>query len=216
MLPVAEALAADGHTVEVPLLPGHGTSVEDMTKTTWDDWSSHVEAAYQDLASRTERIAVTGLSMGGTLTLWLAARHPEIAAIIPINPAGRPDPESSAGVQAFIDSGAEVMDGIGSDIAAEGVVEVAYELTPLRPLMSLFDAVDELQSDLGAINQPTLLITSRQDHVVPAEVSDHIALRLGGEPERLWLEESYHVATLDHDRERIIEATRAFLAAQSG
>lgn len=178
MRPLAEAMAAAGHTVELPRLPGHGTTVDDMQTTSWDDWSAHVERAYIDLASRTDRVIVTGLSMGGTLTLWLASQHPEIAAIMPINPAGRPDQDTIDGLEAFIASGAETLDGIGSDIAKPGVVEVAYELTPLRPLLSLQRAVIDLAETFETITIPTVLVTSTQDHVVPADVSDYIAERL--------------------------------------
>src|ERR1700709_2358491 len=72
MRPVAEAFAAAGLSVELPRLPGHGTTVDEMMTTTWADWSGEAEAAYQRLAARTDAIVVAGLSMGGTLTLWLA------------------------------------------------------------------------------------------------------------------------------------------------
>jgi carboxylesterase len=51
--------------VELPRLPGHGTTVEDMMTTTWDDWSGAALGAYDELAERCERVAIVGLSMGG-------------------------------------------------------------------------------------------------------------------------------------------------------
>src|SRR5438445_9825017 len=86
MRPLARAFAAAGFAVELPLLPGHGTSVDDMLTTTWDDWSGCAERAYVDLAARCQRVVVAGLSMGGTLTVWLAAHHPEFAGIVVVNP----------------------------------------------------------------------------------------------------------------------------------
>src|SRR5216117_3223058 len=82
MRPLAQAFAAAGFTVELPLLPGHGTTVEDMLETRWEDWSSAAETAYNQLASRCRKVVVAGLSMGGTITTWLAARHPEIPGIV--------------------------------------------------------------------------------------------------------------------------------------
>ena len=70
---LAEAFAAAGFSVELPRLPGHGTTVEDMMTTGWADWTAEAEAAYQRLAARTEQVVVAGLSMGGSLTLWTAA-----------------------------------------------------------------------------------------------------------------------------------------------
>ena len=82
---LAEALAAAGFTVELPLLPGHGTTVEDMIPTGWADWSAAPRRRTGSSRARCEQVVVAGLSMGGTLTSWLAAEHPEIAGIVCIN-----------------------------------------------------------------------------------------------------------------------------------
>ena len=208
---VATGLAAVGFTVELPRLPGHGTTVEDMLTTRWSDWSTAAEDAYFDLAGRCESVVVAGLSMGATLTLWLAARHPQIAGIACVNPATRPQPpEVVAMIEAALDGGDETMAGIGSDIAKDGVVEVAYELTPLRPLLSLVDALDELQEDLSRISCPLLLLTSPQDHVVDPGDSDHLAAEVSGPVTRVSLEQSYHVATQDHDAGLVVSEIVAF------
>ena len=90
MRPLAESLATAGFTVELPLLPGHGTAIEDMIPTRFADWSEAAETAYDGLARRCEAVAVAALSMGGTLALWLAERHPEIPGAGPGQPDGRP------------------------------------------------------------------------------------------------------------------------------
>jgi carboxylesterase len=210
--PLADALATAGHTVELPLLPGHGTRVEDMIHTGWSDWCLHVEAVHADLAQRVERVFVVGLSMGGALALWLASRNPALAGIVTINAVAVPDHDLRDGIQAFVDSGAELMDAVRGDIAKPDVPEVAYDQTPLRPLLTLQTALEELQTLLPAIRVPTLLIASLNDHVVPAATSDHIAARIGVEAERLSLTDSFHVATLDYDQERIITAVDDFIA----
>lgn len=216
MRPIAQAMVERGYTVELPLLPGHGTSVEDMIPTTWADWTSAVDEAYRELARRTDAVVVTGLSMGGALTLWLATQHPDIAGIVPINAAAVADPELMAGLQAFVDSGADAIDAIGGDIKAEGVIEVGYDQTPLRPLLSLQQALLDMAPTLGSITQPTLIITSREDHVVDPASSDFIAEHVGVTAERLWLDESYHVATLDNDQQRIIDAIAEFTERVAG
>src|SRR5688572_27453731 len=91
---VADALAAAGFVVELPCLPGHGTTIEDMVETDWDDWSAEAEASYGRLAARSSRIVLVGLSMGGTLVSWLASRHPEVAGVVAINPAVEPAADS--------------------------------------------------------------------------------------------------------------------------
>jgi carboxylesterase len=200
MRPLAAALAAAGHAVELPLLPGHGTSVEDLMSTSWSDWSSVAEASYDDLAGRCERVVVAGLSMGGSLAIWLAERHPEIAGIIVVNPLVDPPATSFREMlRAMVDAGAASVPSIGSDIAKQGAVESAYEATPIEPMLSMFAAVDEIAAGLGQLRCPVLLLSSRNDHVVPSESGDLLAERAGGPVERVWLERSFHVATLDFD-----------------
>ncbi len=173
MRPLAEVLATVGYTVDLPLLPGHGTAIEDMVPTRWEDWSGAAEAAYQALAARCEKVAVTGLSMGGTLACWLAEHHPGIAGIAVVNPLVDPPVEEFPdGIRALLDAGTEVIDGIGSDIAKEGVVEAAYPRTPLAAALSLFEGVGEVAGRLSAIRCPTLLFSSREDHVVDPASGD--------------------------------------------
>ena len=72
MRPWAEHLAAAGHTVSLPRLPGHGTRWEDLQLTRWPDWYGEVDNAFRALRSRCDQVFVMGLSMGGTLSLRLA------------------------------------------------------------------------------------------------------------------------------------------------
>jgi carboxylesterase len=201
---VAHALAGAGFAVELPLLPGHGTTVEDMNTTTWSDWSAAAEEALEKLKARVPgKVIVTGLSMGGSLTAWLGTRHPELAGVAFVNAAVKLPEGMREGVQALIESGEEYMDGIGSDIADPDSVETAYQQTPLKPLLSLLDAEVDTLPKLSDITCPALIITSRQDHVVPPENSDVLADGVGGPVERIFLERSYHVATLDYDKDQV-------------
>jgi carboxylesterase len=212
MRPIAEQLANRGYTVELPLLPGHGTAITDLIPTRWEDWSGAAEAAYQDLAARCARVAVVGLSMGGGLTVWLAEHHPEITGIALVNPLVQPiDPElREAGLQ-LLDAGVEVIDGIGNDIAKDGVNELSYSSTPLAAAASLMDGLEGVAEDLTTISCPVLVLTSRQDHVVTTDNSELVADRVAGTVEHFWLERSYHVATLDFDADVIEAETIRFL-----
>jgi carboxylesterase len=203
---LAEAFARAGFAVELPRLPGHGTTIDDMMTTTWEDWSAAAEAAFVDLSARVDRIVVAGLSMGGGLTLWVAARHPDVAGIVLVNAIAEPTaPEITAMVRQMLTDGATTIDAIGNDIAEPGQVEMAYDKTPLAAAASMFDAIDALQPAIATITCPALVMNSPQDHVVPPSNSEHLAATLGGPVERVSLERSYHVATLDYDRE-LIEA----------
>jgi carboxylesterase len=210
MRPLAEAFARAGFLVELPLLPGHGTSVEDMIETGWADWSATAEKAYVELAARADQVVIAGLSMGGALTGWLGGRHPEVAGLVFVNALATEPPGVRELVQSMIDAGETVMDAIGSDIARPDVSEASYDATPLRPLLSMIDAADELAGAYAAITCPVLVCTSPQDHVVPVGDSDYIAEHVQGPVERLTLERSYHVATLDYDAALIESEAVAF------
>jgi carboxylesterase len=214
---VASAVAAAGLTVEAPLLPGHGTSVADMVETRWSDWSAAAESAYLDLAARCEKVAVLGLSMGGTLACWLGERYLEVAGLVLINPLVRSIPgDQVAAVRALVDAGETVMDGIGSDIAQPDAAELSYDQTPIEPLLSLLDAADDVGARLADIACSVLLLSSRDDHVVPPANGDDIASALGDRCERVWLERSFHVATLDYDGDEIEKRAADFVSRVTG
>jgi carboxylesterase len=209
---VAEAFGAAGFHVELPRLPGHGTVVDDMLETRWDDWAAEAEAAYQRLAARAERVVVAGLSMGGTLSLRIAADHPEVAGLVLVNPAAEPYAvEVIEMVQGMLAEGQELMPGIGSDIADPDVTESAYGGTPLRALLSfVVDGIEPVSHQYASMSMPLLLITSRNDHVVDPAASDFLAAQYGGPVQRILLDRSYHVATQDFDRELIFTEAVSF------
>ena len=209
---VAEAFAAGSYHVEMPRLPGHGTTVEDMMTTNWADWTAAAEAAYASLAARCSKVVVCGLSMGGSLTLWLAGQHGEIAGIVCINPATQPQaPEVIAMIEGMIAEGTMIMPGIGSDIAEPDVHESAYEGTPLACLLDfVLNGLTPLESTYESLRMPLLLLNSPQDHVVEPAQAEFLATHYGGPLARVTLERSYHVATQDYDKELIFAESVAF------
>jgi carboxylesterase len=209
---LADACEAAGFHVEMPQLAGHGTAIEDMVPTRWADWSSDAEAAYQTLAARASKIVVMGLSMGGSLTLWVGAQHPEVKGIVCVNPATQPQASEVIDMlQGMVDAGTIVMDGIGSDIAEPGVVETAYPGTPIAALHSFqVDGLVPLSQRYANMKMPLMLFTSVQDHVVSPSDSDALAAQYGGPVDRVMLERSYHVATQDFDKGIIFEGAVAF------
>ncbi len=218
MRAIAEAAAADGLHVEMPRLPGHGTVVDEMLGTRWTDWTAEVDAAYQRLAARVEQVIVAGLSMGGSLTLWVALEHPETAGIVCINAPTQPQPDDVLEMlREMIDEGNEVMPGIRGDIADPDVVDLSYPGTPLRPLLSFqVDGLAPIADRYRELTMPALVITSREDHVVEPSQSEHLVAEVRGPVEHVWLERSYHVATQDYDGELIIDLIGKFVQQVSG
>jgi carboxylesterase len=211
MRPLAEAFAAAGFTVELPRLPGHGTTVEDMAGYRFDDWVAAAEAAYADLAARCEQVVVAGLSMGGTLALRLAADHPDLAGAVLVNPLVDVTTEGTRGMREGLQAAPEpYVPGIGSDIAAEGVEEGAYPLVPVAGLLSLLDGAAALMPRLPELRPPLLLLSSPQDHVVEPASADHLEAHAGSPVRRVLLTRSFHVATLDLDADLVEREAVAF------
>ncbi|MHB8378716.1 MAG: alpha/beta hydrolase [Acidimicrobiales bacterium] len=210
---IAERAARAGYSVELPRLPGHGTSVQDMISTTWADWSETAVVTFDELAARCDRVALVGLSMGGGLAAHVAEVRPSVAGCVFINPLVKPPgPEMLEGIHLLLESGVETIDSIGSDIKREGAVESSYPATPLAPAKSLFDGIATVYENLKLISAPSLLLSSREDHVVTSDNGDDLEAMVSGTVERIWLEDSFHVATMDNDQELVESLTLDFLA----
>ena len=210
--PLALRFAEAGHSVELPLLPGHGTKIEDMVPTRFDDWYAAAKAAYADLAGRCERVVVVGLSMGGTLATLVAIEH-EPAGLVVVNPQITPPPDEVIDViRGLVDEGVATIPAIGGDIAKENTEELAYAATPVAALMSFIERCQTLEPELPRVTCPVLLFTSVNDHVVDPVSSDVLAAGVSGPVERVVLERSYHVATLDHEAKVIEDRALAFVA----
>ena len=217
MRPLAEDLAERGFSIELPLMPGHGTHVKDLLKVTWQDIAREVVAAFERLRSRTKSVIVVGLSVGGLMTLRLAqTRGDEIAGIVVINPflnvrnpALKLLPVLKLVVPTF--------PGVVNDIAKPGMDEIGYDKLPLRALASTIRLWPEVRAELPKMQVPTLLFNSREDHVVGSHGGEFIAETIGSPDfEHVWLERSYHVATLDYDYPEILEGTAAFAQRVAG
>jgi carboxylesterase len=208
--PLAGRLAAAGHRVELPRLPGHGTTWQDMATTRWDDWAGEAAAAFDRLGGRPR--AIVGLSMGGTLGLHLAQQRPhDVAALVVINPAVtfRHRLRPALGLLKRV---VPTFPGVGNDIARPGADEHPHPRVPLGAAASLFDAQDAVRARLDRVIAPTLVLTSRTDHTVdPADSGIVVRGLTAAVTEHVWLERSFHVATLDYDADVIADRTIAWI-----
>jgi len=215
--PWAEHLAGAGLTVRLPRLPGHGTRWQDLNDTRWPDWYGEVERAFDDLRGRCRQVFGMGLSMGGTLVTRLAEQRPaEVAGLVLVNPSLGSERKDVKYALPLLHRVVPSLAGIGSDIRKPGVTELAYGRTPLRAMRSLSRLWPLVVADLGRVIAPVLLYRSRVDHVV--EPMSGRLLREGAastEVTEVILEDSYHVATLDHDAPTIFAGSLEFVRAHT-
>ncbi|GGX53587.1 alpha/beta hydrolase [Streptomyces minutiscleroticus] len=210
--PWAEYLAARDLTVSLPLLPGHGTRWEDMQVTGWQDWYAEVDRELRSLRERCSRVFVCGLSMGGALALRLAARHGDaVAGVVVVNPANRVHGLSAYALP-LLRHVVRTTRGLTDDIAKEGATELGYDRVPLHAAHSLRSFLRLVDAELPQVTQPLLLLRSPQDHVVPPVDAARVLGRVSStDVTEVLLEHSYHVATLDHDADRIFEESHSFI-----
>ncbi len=209
--PWAEAVAAAGHTVALPRLPGHGTSWQELNVVRWQDWYDCVDAEYLRLTERCSQVFVAGLSMGGALALRLAQNHTDIAGVVLVNPAlGAVDPKARlAGILRHV---VPAVPSIGNDVMLEGVDEGAYAMTPVGGVAQLNKLWAEVKALLDLVTCPLLVYRSRVDNVVPASSVDTIRRLVSSlDYTEISLLESYHVATIDNDAPRIFAGSLDFI-----
>ncbi|WP_031506557.1 alpha/beta hydrolase [Streptomyces megasporus] len=212
MRPWAEYLAEKGLTVSLPLLPGHGTRWEDLAVTGWQDWYAAVDLELRALRDRCEQVFVCGLSMGGALALRLAARHRDaVDGVVAVNPA-MTLPRLQGMVLPVLRHLVPTAPGVAGDIAKEGVPEVGYDRVPLHAAHSLWRLLRVVRGELPRVTQPLLLLHSRVDNVVSPSDSALVLSRVSSrDVTETVLERSLHVATLDHDAERIFADSYGFI-----
>ena len=202
-----------GFNVEGPQLSGHGGPWADLARVSWTDWVRDVDQAHERLAARCSRIFAAGLSMGGALCLDLAARRKDLAGLILVNQAlflSGPDwlwkllPVFRLIVRSVPSRGADVKD-------PEARMKL-YDRVPLAAVSELSSFITRVRVDLGRVTAPTLVFKSRADHVIPARSALFTMDRLAStDKELVWLDNSYHVATMDFDRDVIADKAIEFI-----
>ncbi|MBG0816293.1 carboxylesterase [Planomonospora sp. ID82291] len=210
--PWAEHLAEAGLTVALPRLPGHGTTWQEMNRTRWEDWYAELDKTLADLRGRCPEVFVAGLSLGGCMALRLAEVHGEgIRGVVVVNPSIANDVpllRLAPLLRLFVPS----VQGVAGDIKKEGAVEVGYTRTPVKAAASLPRLWALTQAELGTVTQPVLVFHSPQDHVVKPTSVRILRERLtGGNLAVVELADSYHVATLDNDADRIFAESLEFI-----
>lgn len=213
---LADYLAERGIAVRAPLLPGHGTTWEDLNTKTNEDWYSTIESAFHDLAAECDEVFLVALSFGAALALDLAARYPDrIAGIVTMAGfVGSKDPRRF--VAPVIRRLTKSLPGIGNDIADPEHKEIVYDRLATNAAHFVLKQLKRARLGLPSVTAPILVMHGRNDHTVPAFNAHLIYDTVGStDKELVWLERSYHVVTLDHDREEVFDRTYRFIAEHS-
>ncbi len=208
VVPALEALGVD---VEMPILRGHGTKPEDLKGVTYHDWMEDAEAAYQNLAKRVDGVVIVGLSMGGLVTLNLAANHPEVLGIVTwaaalefVNPLSR--------FVGLLGKFFKMWPGQESFNDPECRKKCTnYKSFATDSFASLYQFAQLTKGRLAEVRVPVCIIQSKKDQVVKPSAGQHIFDGVGGYAEIHWLERSGHELGQDMECATVFDITARFV-----
>jgi carboxylesterase len=223
---LGERLHAAGFSVGGIRLAGHATRVEELAQCRWSDWYESVEDGFERLSRHSSRIVAIGLSMGALLAVRLAARHaPRVAGVVLLSPSfelTNPWPGRLAGiVRSALPLLPESLRYLGkgaSDIAdpVERTQRPTYRRLPLHGVAELVDLQRRARAWLASVGQPVLAIHARHDHTAPLANLEVLKAALGDLRRAVILEDSYHVITVDREKERVASEVNGFIVEALG
>jgi carboxylesterase len=221
MRPLGEALAARGFPVRGVRLAGHATEVADLARTRWPDWFASVVEERARLARDVGRVAAVGMSLGALLALHLAATRPSSLEGLVL--CGTPIRLGDARLRwlptlariPWVSRRWETIPKAGGPDIADPAVRAAsrsYNAMPLTGILELLRLQAVVRGELARVTQPALLLHGRHDHSAPVANLDVLRRSLGSRHvEAHVLERSWHIVTLDYDRDEVARLTADFL-----
>jgi carboxylesterase len=205
---MGEYLADRGMTVSCPLLPGHGTSAEDLTRIKRQAWIDEAESALRKLQERCRVVFVGGLSLGGLLTLWLGNHNPRLAGLLVMAPAVKLQSRmaATAVVLRYVLK-YEPFAGPGdTDLGTQAAIERAwsYDRLPLYGAGEIYLLLKQVRRNLPRIHQPILIIQGRRDGRLAPEAAQIVHDEVNSADKTIvWLENSGHNLLIDGEREAV-------------
>jgi carboxylesterase len=214
---LADYLIARGYTVSCPLLPGHGTTIEDLHQTSWQDWADHAERAYRALKSDCETIFVGGESVGSCLAIYLAVHYPEISGLILNAPAlytkSRFAPLTHV-LKYFMKTRQK---NRGSSRSLVGQRWQGYSIDSLPAISEVLKLQRYVRRRLPEIDQPAIIFQGLLDETISPDSAREIHARISSTDKSLvWLENSPHCVLLDYCWETIANQSAEFITRVNG
>jgi carboxylesterase len=217
---LGERLAAAGVRVRGVRLAGHAESPEKLADADYNNWYESVVAAFEELRSFGEPKVAIGISAGAVLAARLALdQRDEVAGIAMLSPAFFLGRWAQAGLSVVKFAGPLArriyLSSSGSDIHddAARTIHPSSRLMPLSAPVNLIELSATVRPRLPRLTQPTLIIHSHRDHVCPYDRNVEFLTSHLGSPEKrvVELENSYHVITVDTDKDRVAAEVIGFV-----
>lgn len=211
---LAAALHEVGFTVRAPLLPGHGSTVDEFDRSRAGDWIEDARAEYESMASSFRVVGLGGLSMGGALAAIVAADAPRLPALVLLAPyLGMPRSLAAAArlhrVWGPLTGQFKAQNDRSIHDPDERAKNLAYGVTTAGAIRQLLEVTRLARRSLPSITAPTLILQSRNDNRVSRKIAEYAYRTIPAVEKRLvFLERGGHVLTVDHDREMVVARAR--------
>ncbi len=211
--PVAEALVRAGMRAVGPTLAGHASTPDELASVHFEQWLGGVRDAYRALRSDHETVMLVGLSLGGLLSLALAAEEPVDALAVIATPLRLRFPIPQ--LVPWLRRALPYMRKRGSDIRdpAARARHPSYDVMPLQAVYQVTRLQAHVLDALPRIDAPILVAHGAHDST--ANPADAQLISAGVSSERrelLLLENSAHIVPVDHDGEVLADAVSAFFS----
>lgn len=208
---LADYLAKHDISVIAPLLTGHGKTWKDLELATSESWKHDALVGLDEARTMGNIVFVAGLSMGGTLTLYLGERQTDIAGLVTINaPVYLDDPRMR--LVPLLRHFRKSQPKGPPDVADQAAMLPDLGFNSMEAVYQFERLMQDVRRDLGMVAQPLLSFRSEQDHVVPPGNADYILEHVHSRFKSVvTLQRSYHCATVDYDRERIAASIVQFI-----
>ncbi len=203
--PLAEDLHARGdYTIYVPLLPGFGTTPEDLKNVHIDDWKSALDKDLGKLMNKCDMIVVGGHSMGGVLTLLLATNY-NLDGIFTIS--------TPIGIRSFLIYLVPFFKifmkyhAVDSEQFRKDTNQkwVGYDKIPLNIVPKIKKLMKIIKKSLTEVNCPTLLFQGRFDSVIKKDSMNYIYNNINSKKKwKIWLEHNDHPILNSPDHNQIV------------
>ncbi len=210
--PIAEDIHEKaGYTISVPLLPGYGTTPEELRNTPIKAWKSALEKEIKELKRNCEKIFIGGHSMGGVLTLILASKQ-DFDGIFTIS--------APIDLKGFIHHLVPFFKlfikfyPIEADKFRKETDNKwgGYEKIPVNIAIKIKNLMKEMYLGLQKVKCPALILQGRHDSVIKDNSMDVIYNQINSKSKKkVWLENNDHPILDSPDQRLIISELLIFI-----
>lgn len=211
--PLGEALSEAGIRAVGPVLPGHNETPQSLARVRYQQWLEAARVQLRGLRDQHDSVFMVGLSMGGLLTLALAAEERVDGAVTVGTPLRLSQPLATfMPLLRYLVPFPRKREGSNICDPAARRRHPSYEVMPLAAVRQLQRLQRLVRGALGRVTAPLLVAHGAHDTTADPADSKEIFDRVGSrERQHLILENSAHVVSVDYDGPRLAAASVDFL-----